>query len=442
MPARVEDPVTVTPPEPRPLSPRGAAIWLNNVAQVQQKPLGLATALITLIIIAALTLTPQGSILPDHFDTCIFCGRYGTADFVLNVMLFMPLGFGLRLAGVRRRWAVLIPLALSATIETLQYFVVPGRDSDLGDIVANTLGAALGISIANVRRLLLAPSPTQARSLVGAWVLICGAAAAGLGWALRPQLPTSIYYGQVAPDFARYAPFDGTVYRATFNDAPFLDGRLSPDSSATMRAALLTSGTAIATWIRAGTWRYRLAPILSVADGHRREIFMLGRRFNDLTFRLRRRSDNLGFHPPSAVLANALAKNRVTGDTVGVTVVLQPGSIILQVEGQIARAQRQIGLGVWGAWRLFVPDDGAFGKHDDLWTLVTMIGLWLPLGYWTARMRGVSRVAGAVSVVIALVGTLAIIPWIVASPPAPSWIWLVSLATLGIAWMFSRWTET
>ena len=120
MPAQSEDPKATSRPKRQPLPFREAAIWLRYVAQTQQVTLGFATAVITVVIIAWLTLTPQGTTLPDHFDVCVPCGRFGTADFTLNVMVFMPLGFGLRLAGMRRRWAWLIAAALTVTIETLR----------------------------------------------------------------------------------------------------------------------------------------------------------------------------------------------------------------------------------------------------------------------------------------------------------------------------------
>ena len=105
MPAPIQDPTTAPPPLRQPPHPRRAVAWLNDVAQAQQIPLGIATTVVSLAIIGGLTMTPLGTEMPDHFDYCILCGRFGTADFILNVLLFIPLGFGLRLAGVRRRWA-------------------------------------------------------------------------------------------------------------------------------------------------------------------------------------------------------------------------------------------------------------------------------------------------------------------------------------------------
>jgi VanZ family protein len=169
------------------------------VALTQQKALGIATTVLSALAIAGLTLTPNPGPPADYFDLCITCGTHWASDFGLNILLFIPLGFGLRLAGVRRRTAWFVAVATTVTIEVLQYSAIPGRDSDLSDILSNTAGGVLGVALADARRRLLAPSAAAALRLsVGGAVVWC-AAAAGTQWALSTSLPHSIYYEQVAP---------------------------------------------------------------------------------------------------------------------------------------------------------------------------------------------------------------------------------------------------
>ena len=69
-------------------------------------------------------------------------------DLVLNVALFLPIGFLLRSLGATRTrfgWrAVLVAFGFSAAIETAQVFI-PGRYVSPSDIIANTAGAWIGV---------------------------------------------------------------------------------------------------------------------------------------------------------------------------------------------------------------------------------------------------------------------------------------------------------
>src|SRR5579863_4658803 len=72
-------------------------------------------------------------------------------DFFLNVLLFVPFGFGLSARahkrGGNRRSAFLLALAagasLSYTVELLQLYI-PARDSGWGDVISNTTGSVAG----------------------------------------------------------------------------------------------------------------------------------------------------------------------------------------------------------------------------------------------------------------------------------------------------------
>jgi hypothetical protein len=74
-------------------------------------------------------------------------------DVIINIVGFLPVGFlvlnYLSLARiVRHGWMLAIGAGflLSLTIEVLQWFL-PTRDSDMTDVIANTLGTALGVAV-------------------------------------------------------------------------------------------------------------------------------------------------------------------------------------------------------------------------------------------------------------------------------------------------------
>ena len=123
-----------------------------------------ALTIVYVAFVGWVTLTPQPAV-PDpnsfeqqliHFILAIppfgWLG-YSALEFTANIGMFIPVGILLALLLPPRQWwvAVLIGFAMTVTIETAQLFI-PGRFSDLRDIVANTAGAAIGVSIVRVIR--------------------------------------------------------------------------------------------------------------------------------------------------------------------------------------------------------------------------------------------------------------------------------------------------
>lgn len=71
---------------------------------------------------------------------------YPRVEFVLNIVLFVPMGALLAALLRRRRLAVIgLGWAVSLTIEIIQGTLLPGRTSSALDVAANTLGAAVGV---------------------------------------------------------------------------------------------------------------------------------------------------------------------------------------------------------------------------------------------------------------------------------------------------------
>lgn len=115
-----------------------------------------------LAFVAWLTLTPQAyasahiSIIFRVLDALHRHGYLLSVDdnrleFLANIALFLPVGmFLLLLFGTRLWWlALTAAFALTAFIETAQRSI-PGRVSDERDLLANGLGAVIGVLIAVV----------------------------------------------------------------------------------------------------------------------------------------------------------------------------------------------------------------------------------------------------------------------------------------------------
>ncbi|WP_438354498.1 VanZ family protein [Microbacterium sp. CJ88] len=71
----------------------------------------------------------------------------GWIEFSANVLMFVPLGFLLTLLFRHPWYGTLLAVALSAGAEIAQ-IVIPARQATLRDVLANSLGAAIGALIA------------------------------------------------------------------------------------------------------------------------------------------------------------------------------------------------------------------------------------------------------------------------------------------------------
>ncbi|WP_169923669.1 VanZ family protein [Propionicimonas paludicola] len=74
---------------------------------------------------------------------------YTHLEFGANVLLFVPLGLLVtRMLRVHRYLSVVVGLLASVGIELVQWLALPARTPSLYDVLANTLGACLGLLIA------------------------------------------------------------------------------------------------------------------------------------------------------------------------------------------------------------------------------------------------------------------------------------------------------
>lgn len=74
---------------------------------------------------------------------------YAWLERAANVLMFAPLAaLATYLVGIRRWWIVLGGcVVLSALIELSQLLFLPGRTASIGDVLSNSFGAVVGITI-------------------------------------------------------------------------------------------------------------------------------------------------------------------------------------------------------------------------------------------------------------------------------------------------------
>lgn len=92
-----------------------------------------------ILIILFLTLNPFYFALPGKFDISY---HFSIDDFIINILMFLPVGFFYHLT-IRRPGALILGILLSISIEITQFFL-PVRTSSITDIFANASGAGVG----------------------------------------------------------------------------------------------------------------------------------------------------------------------------------------------------------------------------------------------------------------------------------------------------------
>lgn len=389
----------------------------------RQRQIGYRLAFAGLTLIAALTLLPQ----PEEAAraaatpiTCILCGDLGSVDFLLNVLLFVPLGAGLLLAGFSLRRTVVLAGLLTGLIELLQMEVIAGRDASLGDVLANTLGGGLGAILAARWREILFPTEGRARRLALAYALGLVWIWAGTAWALGPALPQGVrWYGAWAPEFDNFERFAGTPLLVTAGGEPLLPGpaldQRRLDDAVTANPALAFRA------VLAGPTR-GLAPIGVIVDEWHRDVLFIGQDGGDLSFGLRMRAAIVKLRNPMAVLHGGLAGS--AGDTVEADGALRDGAFELSAREGARLLSFRLPLSASWGWSLVTPWAAGYGREMYLLTALWVGGLVGALAYWSA----LSGRAGLFIVPMTVGGMLAVIPYAAGFPRAHWSEWVAALA--------------
>lgn len=332
------------------------------------------------------------------------CGDRGTADVVVNLLLFLPFGAALAAAGVSPLRCVLGGALLSAGVEFAQLYL-PGRDPSLGDVVSNTLGSGLGVVLVATAPSWLLPAGARASRLSRAAALAAAALCFVTGWLLAPAPPRPSYAALWTPNLGRLQWYRGRVQDVTLGNVALPAGPVA--NSAAMRELLLAPrGFTLHVRAIAGPRTDALGGFLVIEGERGRELLLVGPHRDDLVFRFRTRAValHLRLDAPDIRLSNAL-RSVTPGDTLAITVRGSRGRYTLS-----ANASRADGLGftVASGWGLLVYPEVGPAWFKTLCSFAWLAALWAPAGFW-ARTRGDAWViVGAVAV--ALLGAPAVTP--------------------------------
>lgn len=333
---------------------------------------------------------------------CLLCGTRGTADAVLNVVLFLPLGAAIATWGRTALRVMIVGLAVSACIESVQLFL-PGRHAAVSDLLWNTLGAGVG-----------AWSHTLiSRRLRGDWTLDLAwglALASGFlvaGLLMTPAPTPEDYWGQWTPDLGFMPQYGGEVLEASLDGAPLPPGRIDhpgPD------APLVRGGWTVEATFLVGPPSASVSPIVSIYDGGKQEILLFGNHGQDLVFRERTWARTFRFDLPDVRIVGAFEE-------------LGPG------DSTVLRGERNgdglcLALGDSGAcglgatpgrsWGLLLYVEGLPERLRKVVDAVWLLILFFPVGFFggsLARMSAACAVALAGMAAAPMLTPLIVGPW-------------------------------
>lgn len=338
---------------------------------------------LAIIGIGMATLTPLPSQAQQSAATplwCLACGEAGTADFSLNILLFLPLGAAVSVLRRTPVQAVAVAAVASFAVEAVQFLVVTGRDATAGDLLANAIGGWLGHQVVARWAAVVWPSGAQAKRYLLGWTVLVAAVMGVSDLGLRPRLPATPWFGQ----WAFYGPEDGwlrgTVEAAWLGDQPLAHGLLRDGEARrlTLRGQPLRLAAAVQVEATSDV------PSRVLAVGSQQERFLsLGVTPGAARFRAPMRAHDLGLRNPTFQLPGLEPLG--AGHRLELEGVLGPGWVQVSSRGPARDHAAKARLGWWDGWMLLVPFDIPLGWPLSLGRVAWMIGLLGPLGWWGWR---------------------------------------------------------
>lgn len=348
------------------------------------------------------------------------------ADLLRNLVLFVPLGSLLAAFGRSIRNILSIGLALALTIEWVQ-LMIPGRTASALDLIANTIGTAVGALIVMHWNGLIRPSPRIAMRLS---LISCGAFVGllmALPWLMQPIFEEGTYFGGWTPEFGHLQIYRGRILEARIGETRV--PAFGPSSDTTRLKGELERDAAIFLRVVMGPPTTALAPLVTIHDDQQHEILFLGIEGADLVVRRRLRASVLGLENPSWRFFGAFRQSKL-GERVDLEIVAKgPLQLDLVVAGEGPRILR------WSpgrTWALLLQPPAGLSAVLPLMGSGWIAILIFPAAFWARRRAG-----GWIGLGASLL-TLAVLPEVGMLEACPPHEWAGILVGVGAGIYCSR----
>jgi VanZ family protein len=384
--------------------------------------------------ILLLTLYPSPEQAPYSSLTpllCLVCGSHGGADVLLNTLLFTPMATGLRLLGWPWRRVVAAAALLSLSVELLQYFVVPGRDASLSDLLTNTTGAAIAAGFGPHLEKILLPDRVRARRLMLAGVALWLGLLTLSAFAMMPWVPAGALRSDCTRSEGSPEVFSRTVRSARLNGLPLRCDAAIP-AGTQVRDALERGAAELDVVAASGNPRARrLILVIRVPRGH---LMVLAHHGRSATISTPTAINHLGFYSPILNLPGAFPS------TPGIAGRLDAGIrdrrmwIASEYMGQ--RRQVAVALSPSHGWTAMLPWGIRPGAQFRLATVLWIAVLIMPAAYWAGFVRAPAWTLGRI--LPTLVAGLGALPALTGYPAVHWSEWVGGCFGLTLGWALHR----
>ncbi|MBA3316922.1 MAG: VanZ family protein [Gemmatimonadales bacterium] len=377
-----------------------------------------ASGLVAILVLTLLPAPQQAAFTALTPLLCLVCGDHGGSDVLLNLLLFAPMAAGLRLSGWSWRRVVLTSATLSFSVELLQYFVVPGRDASLSDLLTNSTGSAAAAALAPHLGRLLAPGPALARRFflgsIALWLaVLCSSAIVMMPWT-----PSGRPRNDCTRSPGKADRFSGTVRSVVLN------GTALPCDAEVPRSLPLMAA------VKRGDVELEVATLSGSATGGRAVIhtlrvpraalLVLAQQGRSAVFSAPTRGLRLRLYSPILRLPKAFPPR--PGVPVRLEAGIQDRQMWLSSSHAGERRTARLALSPSHGWSAILPWGMELGHRLRLFTALWIGGLLFPAAYWAGFVRQPVRAWGGIAA--SLVAGLGVLPFLTGYAPAHWSEWL------------------
>lgn len=311
---------------------------------------------------------------------CLACGPAASADQFQNLLLLLPLGLVLALAGWSFRRSAILLTALPLAIELAQALLRHGRDAALGDLLANALGGMLGWWLGSGRARQVLTATWMAPLGLGLFVAQLLATASLIGPSLTGPEPWQL---RLAPVTSARPTYRGEIIAISVGGTTILAESPQPAQP------LLDTANDFQVTI---TWQQphptELTPIFRLDDALGWEIISADRRDTDIGISMRTGGGVRRWRNP--VWQVPLPGTVGDGDTVVASLVLERGRAVATLVTAQARSQLSLSYGAQHGWTLINPFTPIHSSTAgwQWWTLAWLVGWGVVIasfGWYAAR---------------------------------------------------------